>query len=144
MSFILDTAGSLLQGSAAKSAADHNAAIAQNDALRSQNEAAARAAEVVRRTRQTLAETRAAAGANGLALTGSVSDLLGQAETQGNLDALTAVYEGKVRSDKLRSQADSFRAAGANAQTASRFQAAGSLFSGSAKAYGQFQQLGYF
>ncbi|MCA3701415.1 MAG: hypothetical protein INF12_00015, partial [Methylobacterium sp.] len=122
--------GAINQGDAANAAAKYNANAMEQDARRANEEAAARAGEVARRTRQVLASSRAGAGANGFDLDGSVDDLLGQAERQGNLDALTAIYEGGVRAQELRNKAKLTRFEGKQAQRAGYTAALGSVFSG--------------
>lgn len=140
----ISAVGAIQQGQAANKAAQYNASVMEQDARRAQDEAATRAGETARRTRQALAATRAGAAENGFALSGSIDDLLGQTERQGNLDALTAVYEGRVRSDSLRSQANITRFEGKNAQRAGYTRALGSLFSAAGSTYGTGYQLGYF
>lgn len=131
--------GAINQGDAANQAAKYNATAMEQEARRTNEEAAIRAGEVARRTRQTLAASRAGAATNGFEIEGSIGDLLGQAERQGNLDALTAVYEGNTRAQGLRSKATLTRFEGRQAQRAGYTQALGSIFSGA----GRSASIGY-
>lgn len=134
--------GAINQGDAANAAAKYNARTMEQEATRSNEEAAVKAGEAARRARQALAATRAGAGANGFAATGSIDDLLGQTERQGNLDALTAVYEGNIRAMGLRNQATLTRFEGKQAQRAGYTRALGSLFSTAGSTYAAGVQMG--
>jgi hypothetical protein len=131
--------GAINQGDAANQAAKYNANVMEQEARRPSEEAAVKAGEAARRTRQTLAASRAGAGANGFEIDGSIGDLLGQVERQGNLDALTAVYEGSGRAQGLRNKATLTRFEGKQAQRAAYTQALGSIFSGA----GRTASIGY-
>jgi hypothetical protein len=131
--------GAINQGDAANQAAKYNANVMEQEARRTNEEAAIRAGEVARRTRQTLAASRAGATTNGFEIEGSIDDLLGQVERQGNLDALTAIYEGSGRAQGLRNKATLTRFEGRQAQRAGYTQALGSIFSGA----GRTAQIGY-
>lgn len=136
--------GALAQGRAASQAASYNAQVLENNALTEQLSASARASGAARGSNQRIASTRAAASASGFEQSGSISDLIGQAQLQGELEYLTAVYDGTLRSQSLRSAAAGQRAEGANARRSSRIGAATSLFSGVSSAFSMSGGVGGF
>jgi len=113
------TLGTAASSLAASNAASFQAKLAKQQGQQAQDQAGLKAAEVARETRQRTAALRAGAAQNGFELTGSMNDLLDQTQRQGNLDYLTAVYDGSVQ------------ATGANASaTMYKRQASSSLLSG--------------
>jgi len=108
----LGTAASSL---AAANAASFQADIAKQQAKQAQDQASIRAGEVARESRQRLAATRAGAIQNGFELTGSMNDLLDQTARQGQLDYLTAVYDGSVQATGLAATARNYRMQRSNA-----------------------------
>ena len=131
----LGVAGTLAQGRAAKSAANYNAAVQEQQAKIANDQAAAKATEIATRTRQKQAGARAASIENGLELSGSVNDILDTVQTQGTLDAMTALYDGSVRAQGLRNSAELERAKGRSASSASYLSAGSSLLTGFSKLY---------
>lgn len=99
------TIGTAASSLAASNAASFQAKLQKNQATQAQDQAGVRAAEVARETRQRTAALRAGAAQNGFELTGSMGDLLEQTERQGNLDYLTAVYDGSVQATGLNASA---------------------------------------
>lgn len=105
----LGSAGALTMGASAlsavgvgvgaiaeKRAQDFNARVADIQGAQAVEQAAIKASEIQRRGTQTQAEARTAIAQSGLELTGSQLDLLKQQQRQIELDALSAVYEGRV------------------------------------------------
>lgn len=62
-----------------------------------------------------MAATRAGALQNGFELTGSMNDLLDQTDRQGQLDYLTAVYDGSVQATGLNASAKLYKNQATNA-----------------------------
>jgi len=135
---VLGAGSSILGGIASANAADATAQLKEMQAVQAQDQAALKASEVSRRTKQTLAASRAGAQQNGFELSGSVGDLLGQAETQGNMDYLTAIYDGSSRATGLRNEASAARAQGRGAMLGGIIGAGTNLFSGLARGYQTF------
>lgn len=134
------TAVSVL-GTGAAALASSNAASFQADlqarqAKMATEQGAAKAGEVARQNRQTSAAARAGAIQNGFDLTGSTADLLGQVERQGELDYLTAVYDGSVEATGLNASAGLSRRAASNALVTGAIGAGTQAFGGAAKIYG--------
>lgn len=94
---------------ASSNAAAYQADLAQSQAKQSQEQAALKAGEVARETRQRTAAARAGALQNGFELTGSMNDLLDQTDRQGQLDYLTAVYDGSVQATGLNASAKLYK-----------------------------------
>lgn len=88
--------GSAASAKASSDAALINARVAKNQGQQALEQGALAASEATRRSRQAAGQARAAALESGLGLEGSPLDVVGQIERQGQMDALTAVYEGKV------------------------------------------------
>jgi hypothetical protein len=108
----LGTAASSL---AASNAAEFQAKLARVQAQQAQDQASVKAGEVAREGRQRLAATRAGAIQNGFELTGSMNDLLEQTDRQGQLDYLTAVYDGSVQATGLNASAGMYKRQASNA-----------------------------
>jgi hypothetical protein len=114
----LSVVGTGVQAEAQARAANYNAQVSQLQGQQAQEQGALRASEVIRRTNQEQAAARAGALQSGFALTGSVSDLLQQSERAGYLDALTAVYDGRVAATSAANDAALSRSSARNARTA--------------------------
>jgi hypothetical protein len=112
--------GVALLGTGASALASHNAAefqakLQQSQAQQAQDQASVKAGEVARESKQRTAATRAGGLQNGFELTGSIGDLLAQTERQGQLDYLTAVYDGSVQATGLQASAQMSKRAASNA-----------------------------
>jgi hypothetical protein len=134
-STLLGVAGTLAQGQAAKNAAEYNAKVQEQQAEITNQQAGAKATEIAQRTRQKMSGVRAASIESGLELSGSVNDVLDTVQTQGTLDAMTAIYDGTTRAQGLRNSAALERSKGKSAVTASYLGAGSSLLTGFSKAY---------
>lgn len=100
---------------ASSNAAKFQAGLAEQQAKQAQDQASVKAGEVARDNKQRLAATRAGALQNGFELTGSMNDLLDQTDRQGQLDYLTAVYDGSVQATGLNATAKNYRNQASNA-----------------------------
>ena len=103
------------QAAAQEDAANFNAAVASNNAVQQQQAAEYEAARIRDRNRRILASSRADLSKNGVALSGSGLDVLSDSATQGELDALAAIYTGKVGANAQRAQSSLDRMAARNA-----------------------------
>lgn len=131
----LSAYGAIQQGQAAKSAGRYNEIVQKQQADQAMNIAGQKASNESVKTRQRVAAARAGAIQNGFETDGSVGDILRTVETQGALEGLTAMWEGGVRAQGLRSSAELSRASGDNAETAGYIGAGSSLLSGFSKMY---------
>lgn len=93
---------------AQKQSADFNQAVAKNNATTAADQAAFAAERIRDRNRRILAEQRAAIFKSGGDLTGSGADLAMDSTIQGELDALSALYQGRISSGSQESQARLF------------------------------------
>lgn len=100
---------------ASANAASYQADLARSQAKQAQEQASLKAGEVAREGRQRMAATRAGALQNGFELTGSMNDLLDQTDRQGQLDYLTAVYDGSVQATGLNASAKLYKNQAKNA-----------------------------
>lgn len=90
---------------ASANAAEFQADLQRQQAQTAQDQASVKATEVARDSKQRFSAARAGALQNGFELTGSMNDLLEQTERQGELDYLTAVYDGSAAATGLRASA---------------------------------------
>ena len=124
------------QGKAQEKAAKFNAAVERNNALAAQDQAQFEAAKLRRRNAFLRGAQSAAIGKSGVDLSGSAVDVMNDSAVQGELDALAALYTGKVRANSAQSSAQLFDAQGENARTSSYYSAAGSILGGVSGATG--------
>lgn len=117
------------EGKAAHQAAKYNAKVAEQNAKQA-GEQASFDAEQIRRQRMILTgRQRAAAASSGLFLSGSFTDVIADSAVQGELEAMSRIYEGQVESWNYRAQAELEKSAGKNAATSARLQAYGTIIS---------------
>lgn len=100
---------------ASSNAAKFQAGLAEQQAQQAQDQASVKAGEVARDSKQRLAAARAGALQNGFEITGSMNDLLDQTDRQGQLDYLTAVYDGSVQATGLKATAANYKSQASNA-----------------------------
>lgn len=131
----LGVVGTATSAIAASKAAGAQAQIAEQQAKVAQDQASVKAGEVARDTKQRLAAGRAGAQQNGFELTGSVGDLLNQTARQGQLDYLTAVYDGSMQATGLNASAKMYRQQGKNALISGAIGAAGQALGGVSNYY---------
>lgn len=127
---LFSVAGSLIGAAGEAKAAKFNAQVESMKADQALQQGAIKASEQARKTRQTLAAGRAGAQANGFELGGSITDVLDQAETQGNLDYLTSVYDGRVQATNFQNNAMLYNQQAKNAKIKGFIGAGTQLFSG--------------
>lgn len=139
---VVGAVSAIQQGKAAKSAANFNAAIADQNAQISRADAAAQAQQIDRENYMRLGAIRAAQGkSGGAAGEGSVLDVLGDAAAQGELDKQYAIYQGEQRARGYTNTASLDRYSGRNAQTAGYMKAGTELLGGGAKAYSSYDRM---
>ena len=111
----LSMAGTAVGAIAGKRAQDFNSRVADIQGAQAVEQAAIKTSEIQRRGTQTQAEARTAIAQSGLELTGSQRDLLNQQQRQIELDALTAVYEGRVAQASAQTEGRLARSRGRSA-----------------------------
>ena len=134
-STLLGAVGTIGAGQAQENAAEYNAKVQEQQAQIANDQAGAKASEIATRTRQKQAGVRAASLESGLELSGSVNDVLDTVQSQGTLDAMTAIYDGTTRAQGLRNSVELERAKGKSAASASYLGAGSSLLTGFSKLY---------
>lgn len=111
----LGAVDSLVGGLQQASNAKYNAKVAKANAAQAEAEAAEEARRKRDLTMRLIGTKRAAAGAMGLDLDGSFLESLTDSAAQGELDALTTVWQGRRIADQYRAQAKAFKAQGRGA-----------------------------
>lgn len=128
---IVSTLGAISSGNAQQKAANYQAA--QMDQQAGQERASAQRQAFEQRRKATLAGSRvtALAGASGAGVADpSVVDIMGDIQTQGEYNALSAMYTGEERARGYQMGADAKRFEGAEAKKAGYISAGGNLLSG--------------
>lgn len=124
--------GAVSGGISAKKAAEMNSKIMRDNAD-SQRKAAGQAEETQRRqSRQVLGEQRASIAQAGIGFSGSSADIMEKSSAAAELDALTALYEGRTKATSLENSAQITQWQGNRARTGGYLAGAGSLLSGAA------------
>lgn len=131
----VSAAGAMQAANAQAEAAKYNEKVQEQNARTAKEQAAAVAGQKMRENNQRLATGRAAATQNGFELSGSPMDVIDQANSQGYLDYLTAIYEGKVAATGYQNNAELYRMEAANARKAGAIGAGSVLLSGVSDAY---------
>lgn len=127
--------------SAQSRAEEANAAAAEASAKQEDAEASFNAERIRSRNRRALAAQKAAQGASGAAISGTALDVRTDSATQGELDALAALYEGETRRVSLLQESQASRQAARDARRQGILGAAGSALSGAARAASSFQSF---
>jgi hypothetical protein len=125
-------AGQQQQARAAENAAEFNAKVEQNNALAAQQQAEAEALQIRRTNRLRAGAARASYGKAGVNLE-AANDVLFDAGTQGELEALSALYAGQTQSAYYQSRARGARFEGRNAASAARLQSVSTIIGGVAQ-----------
>ena len=147
--------GAIQQGNAAKAAANFNAQvalqnqqIAEQDAQIAREQAALQANQADREGRLRLGKIRAAHGASGGAMEGSVLDVLGDVSAQNELEKQDVIFQGELQARSALNRGAGFanEAAletyrGKSAQTAGYLSAGRELLSGGRKTYEAFKRV---
>ena len=141
MAFLpLVAAGVSLLGAGASALAESKAAGFQSRLAAQQSDqvsaqAAVKASQIARSSKQQVSALRAGALQNGFELTGSMSDLVHQAERQGPLDYMTAVYDGTVQARGLTATSEMYRRQKSSALIGGLLGAGGKALGGVADRY---------
>lgn len=93
-----------------------------------------------RRAGEVLGEQRAAIAQSGFGSGGTMGDIVRQSVASSELDALAIRYEGRVRSDEMRGQAEQLRFGAKQTKKAAGL--ATSLLTGAAGGYGAYASMG--
>ncbi len=131
------------QGQAQEAAAKYNSKVAQNNAIMAQQQSSLEAARIRRKNLQIIGMQRAAQAKSGVALdSGSAADVAYDSKVEGEMNALTALYTGKISANSsiARSKLDLLE--GENAVTGSYFNAGSTILTGlgnASSAYGNYQ-----
>lgn len=134
--------GAIQSGNAQAAAATYNARVQEQNAKVAQDQAASVASQKIRENRQRMAAGRGAVMQNGFELTGTPLDILDQADVQGNLDYLTAIYDGKVAATGYQNNATLYKMEAKNARRAGMIGAGTAMLSGVADAFKARGQMG--
>ena len=134
-STVLGTVGAIQQGNAANAAAQYNAAQLEAQGKTEQAVSQREAQEERRQKELKISRARAVGAASGGGLD---IPLMGKLEEEGELRALTALWEGDERAAGRRAQAAGARFEGKQAKRAGMIRGAGSLLSGGASFYDKY------
>ncbi|MDQ7246226.1 virion core protein, T7 gp14 family [Dongia sedimenti] len=127
--------GSVVSGVSQYSQAKSQAAYAQTNAGLAEQQAESQAQAIREKARRLSGQNRAAIGASGVDLAGSFLDALADSDIDAELDAQTALWNGKVEAANYRAQAEASKAAGSSALVGGLFGAGTSAISGYANWY---------
>ena len=123
--------GAKVSADAQSDASKYSAAVARNNAPAQGQQAQFEAQQIRDRNRRVLASQRAAFASSGVdPESGTALDVRGDSATQGELQALTAIYTGRVGSNAQLAQARLDSAQAGFAQTAGYISMAGSVVGG--------------
>lgn len=132
--------GQIRQGQAAKAAADYNAQVANNNAIVAEQQSQSQAMVQGRRAMMQNGGLLANMAANGIEVgEGSPIDILSQSAANAEMDRQNIIYNGRVKAQSLRNQAQLDTFQGETAQSNGFMSAAGTLLSGGSKAWGMSQ-----
>jgi hypothetical protein len=126
--------GAINQGQQAKSAANYNAQLANNNAIAARQQAEVNAAAQQRASRLKIGSMVAGYGASGVTMEGSPMDVLEASAATAELDRQNILYGGGLKAGGYQSTAGLELMRGENAETGSYFSAGSALLSGAAKA----------
>jgi hypothetical protein len=127
--------GSLVSGISQSQQAKGQAQVARANAEAADDQAASEAQAVRDKARRLSGQNRALIGASGVDISGSFLDALQDSDISSELDAQTALYNGKIQSMNYRAQASAASAAGQSALVSGIFGAGTNAM----KAYGASQ-----
>lgn len=124
--------------SAQKDAANYDAQVAANNALQAQQASDYEATRIRDKNRRLLASSVAATAKNGIQLSGSSQDVLYDSSVQGELDAMAALYTGKVSANAQEAQARLSRMKSASIGASQGINAAGTALGGVGSGLAQY------
>lgn len=125
----ISAVGSIAQGQASARAAEFNARISSANARLAEQRGDTQARLIRRQGRQALGRQRAAAAASGVAMEGSILDIMADSRYQIERDALTAKFNAGVEARGQQMQASVQRTQGRQAQVAGFMRAGTELLS---------------
>lgn len=138
-STLLSAAGDVQSGKAQSAQYEYQARQAEADAEAEREYGITQAQKIRKAGARQLAETRASYAASGVDVNVGTPQSVNRAITQDiEEDALNAILDGDYRSQKLKAQAQSYRAGASTASSASTINAGATLLGGGAKAYGAY------
>jgi hypothetical protein len=129
----LSAGGALLQGQQQKQMADYQAKAYEQQAQAEAQSAAYEQGQERRKQDLLQAQARAQAGASGVGIAGSPTEVLAANARQGQMDLDAMLYGSRLRQNNLYTQADISRFSGKQAATASIFNAGSALVGGLSK-----------
>lgn len=130
---LIGSAGSIIQGDAAKQSAGFNAGVADSNAVFALQQGAENQRRIRRSNAQFAGTQKANIGASGLQLSGSALNVLSDSAIEGELMALDAKVAAENKAKGLRSQATLSRRRGRNARRAGFISAGTTLLGAGAK-----------
>lgn len=132
---VMGALGNGIQGESQKNISDYDAKVAEQNAqiTRQQAKEEARRAMIV--ARKMIGDNRAAYAANGVSLSGSALDVLGESAANAKLDELTILQEGEARGRMYEADARMARTVGNAARLGGYLGASGKLVSAGSSAY---------
>lgn len=139
---ILQQAGNYMQAGAEADAMRVQARGLEGDAAINDIQTAAREGLQRQRAGQVLGEQRASIAQSGFGGGGTMGDIVRQSVAGSELDALAIRYEGRVRSDEMRGQAEQLRAGAKATKRAAGLGLATSILTGTASGYGAYASTG--
>ena len=131
----LSAGGALVEGQQQKQMADYQAKAYEQQALADAQSTAFEQSQERHKQDLLQAQARAQAGASGVGMAGSPTEVLAANARQGQLDLDAMLYGSQLRQNNLNSQAAISRFSGKQAVTASIFNAGGRLVGGLSKIY---------
>lgn len=131
----LSVGGSLLEGQQQKQMADYQARAYEQQAQAEAQSAAFEQSQERHKQDLLQAQARAQAGASGIGIAGSPTEVLAANARQGQMDLKALQYSSDLRQNNLNSQAAISRFSGKQAATASIFSAGSALVGGLSKIY---------
>ncbi|WP_256753510.1 hypothetical protein [Mesorhizobium sp. Mes31] len=131
----LSAGGALVEGQQQKQMADYQAKAYEQQALADAQSTAFEQSQERHKQDLLQAQARAQAGASGVGMAGSPTEVLAANARQGQLDLDAMLYGSQLRQNNLNSQAAISRFSGKQAVTASIFNAGSALVGGLSKIY---------
>jgi len=127
--------GSLVSGISQSQQAKGQAGVAKANAEMAEDQAATQASAIRDKARRLSGQNRALIGASGVDISGSFLDALQDSDIESELDAQTAIWNGKLEATNYRAQARAAKAAGSSALVKGIFGAGSSAMSAFGSAY---------
>ncbi|RVB77607.1 MULTISPECIES: hypothetical protein [unclassified Mesorhizobium] len=129
----LSVGGALVEGQQSRQMADYQAKAYEQQAQAEAQSAAFEQGQERHKQDLLLSQARAQAGASGVGIAGSPTEVLAANARQGQLDIKAIQYGSQLRQNNLAAQAAISRFSGKQAVTASIFKAGGNLVDGLSK-----------